>query len=142
MSAFFFFFFVILCWPITTIAEGPPCAKAWQNQGPNSRTSSRKEVGEKETAVSFDERGTISLWRNYNRNTQGAALGLSSLMFLQVPLICKASVLLVFAHSIKETGPIFLGEACKAKNWRRRCQETLKWDEIQSYSTQDHTFVE
>lgn len=55
-----------------------------------------------------------------NRNTQGAALGLPSLMFLQVTLICKANALLVFAHSIKETSLISLGEACKAKNWRRR----------------------
>lgn len=51
--------------------------------------------------------------------TQGA-LAPSCLKFLQVTLIHKASVLLVFAHSIKETGPIFLGEAYKTKNWRSK----------------------
>lgn len=49
-----------------------------------------------------------------NRNTQGAAQGLSFLMFLQVTLICKASVLLVFAHSIKETGPHFSGRGLRS----------------------------
>lgn len=55
-----------------------------------------------------------------NRITQGAALAPSCLMFLQVILLYKASVLLIFAHSIKETVLIFLGEACKAKNWRSK----------------------
>lgn len=42
-----------------------------------------------------------------NRNTQGAALGLSSLMFLQVTLICKANALLVFCSQHKGDKPHF-----------------------------------
>jgi len=77
-----------------------------------------------------------------NKNTQGEALAPSCLMLLQVPLIYKVSLLLIFAHSVKDTGPIFLAEAGKAKNRRSRVSKTQKWDEIQSYSTQDHIFLE
>jgi len=76
-------------------------------------------------------KGEVSICREAtNRIIQGADLALSWLRFLQVSLIHKVSVLMIFARSIEEKGLIFLGKVCKGSslNWRSKVTEDIKME--------------
>lgn len=76
-------------------------------------------------------KGEVSICREAtNRIIQGAALALPCLRFLQMSLIYKVNVLLIFACSIEEKGLIFLWKLCKGSslNWRSKVTEDIKME--------------